>query len=114
MGKIKKSSTNLYTKLPQQYKNTLGAFNSTDLDKLPLLQRLEIDYKIDLIFENNKEFKVFWGPLYNILYNKLLMLQQMLIEYLNKGFIQINNSSAAALVLFVQKPRGGLQFCVNY
>jgi hypothetical protein len=33
---------------------------------------------------------------------------------LDKGFIRVSSSLAAALILFVKKPRGGLWFCVDY
>ncbi len=45
---------------------------------------------------------------------KLLVLRKTLTELLNKQFIQVSNSPAAASVLFIQKPEGELQFCVNY
>jgi hypothetical protein len=40
--------------------------------------------------------------------NKLLVLRKTLIDLLNKGFIQVSNSLAIALILFIKKPRGGL------
>jgi hypothetical protein len=40
--------------------------------------------------------------------NELLVLHKTLTEYLSKGFIQVSNSPTTALVLFVQKPGGGL------
>ena len=46
--------------------------------------------------------------------DKLLVLRKTLIDLLNKGFIRVSNSPAAAPVLFVKKPGGGLRFCVNY
>ena len=46
--------------------------------------------------------------------DKLLVLRKTLIDLLNKGFIRVSNSPAAAPVLFVKKLRGGLRFCVNY
>ena len=33
---------------------------------------------------------------------------------LDKGFIRVSYLSAAASVLFVRKPGGGLRFCVDY
>ncbi len=42
------------------------------------------------------------------------MLCKTLAELLNKQFIQVSNSFAAASVLFVQKSQDELQFCVNY
>ena len=46
--------------------------------------------------------------------DELLVLRKTLLDLLNKGFIRASTSSAASLVLFVQKPRGGLRFYVNY
>jgi hypothetical protein len=46
--------------------------------------------------------------------DELLVLRKTLTELLDKLFIRVSNSSAAAPVLFVRKPGGGLRFCVNY
>jgi hypothetical protein len=46
--------------------------------------------------------------------DKLLVLQKTLIEYLDKGFIRVNSLLATILVLFIQKPDGGLRFCIDY
>jgi len=35
-------------------------------------------------------------------------------DLLNKGFIHVSNSPAAAPILFVKKPGGGLWFCCDY
>src|SRR5947208_4184426 len=45
---------------------------------------------------------------------ELLLLRKTLTEYLDKNFIRISSSSAAAPVLFARKPSGGLRFCVDY
>ena len=45
---------------------------------------------------------------------ELLVLRKTLTEYLDKGFVRVSNSPAAAPVLFVRKPGGGLRFCVDY
>ncbi|KAH0829387.1 hypothetical protein FOPE_10738 [Fonsecaea pedrosoi] len=45
---------------------------------------------------------------------ELLVLRKTLIELLDKGFIRVSNSPAAAPVLFVRKLGGGLRFCVDY
>ena len=49
-----------------------------------------------------------------MLRDELLVLRKTLTEYLDKGFVRVSNSLAAALVLFVRKPGGGLRFCVDY
>jgi hypothetical protein len=45
---------------------------------------------------------------------ELLVLRKTPNDLLAKGFIQPSMSKAGALVLFVQKPGGGLRFCVDY
>jgi hypothetical protein len=46
--------------------------------------------------------------------DELLVLRKTLTELLDKEFIRVSNSPAAAPVLFVRKPGGGLRFCCNY
>ena len=53
-------------------------------------------------------------PLYGISRNKLEVLKKYLEADLSKKYIRTSTSSAVALVLFVKKPGGGLQFCVDY
>ena len=55
-----------------------------------------------------------WGPLYTMSKDKLLVLRNTLNGLLDKGFIRVSQSPAAAPVLFVRKPGGGLRFCVDY
>ena len=46
--------------------------------------------------------------------DELLILRKTFTKLLDKGFIRVSNSLAAALVLFVKKPRGGLRFYIDY
>ncbi len=46
--------------------------------------------------------------------DELKVLKKYLEENLSKGFIRASSFPAASPVLFAHKPRGGLQFCVNY
>src|SRR6266536_257785 len=46
--------------------------------------------------------------------DELLVLRKTLSELLDKGFIRVNSSPAAAPILFIKKPGGGLRFCVDY
>jgi hypothetical protein len=57
---------------------------------------------------------VLWGRMYNMLRDKLLVLQKTLIEYLDKGFIRVSSLLATIPVLFIQKPGGGLRFYIDY
>ena len=49
-----------------------------------------------------------------MLRDELLVLRKTLTELLDKGFIRVSNSPAAAPILFIRKPGGGLRFCVDY
>ncbi len=119
MIKIKKvltsqKKTNLRTILLSHYHEFLNVFDHTMTEKLPFLRREGTDHQIELKEMNEKELKVLWNPLYNMMRKKLLVLHKILTELLNKQFIWVSNSFAAASVLFVQKSEGELQFCVNY
>jgi len=46
--------------------------------------------------------------------DELLVLRKSLDDLLKKGWIRPSNSSAAAPVLFMKKPGGGLRFCCDY
>ncbi len=83
-------------------------------EKLSFLRKEDTDHWIELKEIDKKELKVFWGSLYNMMKEKLLMLCKTLTELLNKQFIWVSNLSAAVSVLFVWKSEGELQFCVNY
>jgi hypothetical protein len=60
---------------------------------------------------NEKESKVLWGSLYNMMREKLLVLHKTLTELLNKQFIQVSNSSAAVSVLFMKVRRWTFILC---
>ena len=46
--------------------------------------------------------------------DQLLVLRKTLTELLDNGFIRVSNSPAAAPIIFVKKPGGGLRFCIDY
>ncbi|OCK88872.1 uncharacterized protein K441DRAFT_455024, partial [Cenococcum geophilum 1.58] len=45
---------------------------------------------------------------------KLLVIQKYINKYLNKGFIRLNVSLAAAPILLIKKLKGGLRFYIDY
>jgi hypothetical protein len=103
------------TKLPQHYHDFLLLFSKKESDKLPPPRGKGVDHSIELVRdEQGKEMTVPWGPLYSMSRDELLVLRKTLTELLDKGFIRVSNSPAAAPVLFVRKPGGGLRFCVDY
>jgi transposase InsO family protein len=103
-------------KLPTQYHDFLEVFDHKKADVLPPLRGPSKDHRIELIEHDEKGNKVNapWGPLYNMSREELLVLRKTLTDYLDKGFIRVSNSPAAAPVLFVKKPGGGLRFCCDY
>ncbi len=111
---ISQKKTDLRTILFNYYHKFLNVFDHMMIKKLPPLRKEDTDYQIELKEVNRKELKVLWDSLYNMIRERLLVLQKTLTELLNKQFIQVSNSSAAVLVLFVQKSEDELQFCVNY
>ena len=46
--------------------------------------------------------------------DKLLVIKKYINKYLNKGFIYFSIFLAAAPILFIKKPGGGIQFYINY
>ncbi len=46
--------------------------------------------------------------------DELKCLQKYLDKHLSKGFIQASISPVATPVLFTKKPKGDLQFCIDY
>ena len=110
-----KKYTDPQTKLPvwvdpQFHKS----FDRKEADKLPV-HRKGIDHAIELErTADGSEQPVPWGPLYNMSRDELLVLRKTLTELLDKEFIRVSNSPAAAPVLFVRKPGGGLRFCCDY
>ncbi len=79
--------TDLRTILSDHYHEFLNVFNHTMTEKLPLLREEGTDHQIELKEVNEKESKVLWGPLYNMMREKLLVLHKTLTELLNKQFI---------------------------
>lgn len=109
-----KQPTDPRTRLPQHYHEFLPVFDCKEADKLPSHRGNETDHRIQLEQVNGKEAEIPWGPLYSMSREELLVLRKTLTELLDKQFIRVSNSPAAAPVLFVRKPGGGLRFCVDY
>ena len=55
-----------------------------------------------------------YSPLYQQTAEELRELKRYLIENLDKGFIEASQAPFASPILFVQKPNGGLRFCIDY
>ena len=110
----KKVNTDPRLKLPKHYHSFLDLTSRTEADRLPPLRGKGVDHKIEIEEKDGKLQEVPWGALYNMSRDELLVLRKTLTELLDKNFIRVSNSPAAAPVLFVRKPGGGLRFCVDY
>ncbi len=100
--------TDLRTILFDYYHKFLNVFNHTMTEKLSFLRKEDINHQIELKEMNEKELKVLWDSLYNMMKEKLLMLCKTLTELLNKQFIWVSNLFAAVSVLFIQKSKNKL------
>jgi hypothetical protein len=109
-----KSTVDFRTKLPLQYQHHAKTFDPTVASQLPPVRGPVVDHKIELKEKDGKEMEPPWGPLYNMSRGELLVLRKELTSLLDKGWIRVSNSPAAAPILFVKKPGGGLRFCVDY
>ena len=103
-----KESTDPATVLSKEYHEFLDVFSRQLTDTLPPHQ--PHDHHICLKPGSQLTFE----PLYGMSRDELLVLKKYLDDNLIKEFIQASFSSAASPVLFVHKPEGGLQFCVDY
>lgn len=110
-----KKKTDPRTKLPDWIGSEFDAvFDHKAANTLPPHRR-GMDHEIVLDpLPNGQQPTVPWGPLYNMSQEELLVLRKTLTNLLDKGFIRVSNSPAAAPVLFVRKPGGGLRFCCDY
>ena len=96
------------TILPPEYHEFLDVFSKRESDTLPAHR----PYDCVIPLQPGKEPP--FGPLRNMSQDELRVLKKYLEENLSKGFIRASSSPAAAPVLFVRKPQGGLRFCVDY
>lgn len=100
--------------VPEQVKEFAHLFADKEgAEKLPP-SRGHLDHSINLRKESGTTTMPPWGPLYNMSREELLVLRKTLTELLEKGWIRPSHSPAAAPVLFVKKPNGGLRLCVDY
>ena len=90
----------------------INAFNQKDAKTLPS-HRKGIDHKINFV-EGKTNDDVPAMLLYQMSKDQLLVLRKTLTGLLDNGYIRVSNSLAAASVIFVKKPGGGLRFCIDY
>jgi len=99
----------LKNSLPRTYHQYLDVFSKAESDKLPPFRK-GVDHKITL----DKDLELGYSPLYRMTLEELQAMKKYLDENLEKGFITPSEAPFASPVLFVQKPGGGLRFCIDY
>ena len=104
-----KIKTDPATVLPEVYKEFLKVFSHEEANKLPPARP-----GVDHIIRMQPGTRPPARPLYGMSRDELEVLKKYLENNLSKGYIWASSSPAAAPVLFVKKPGGGLWFCVDY
>ena len=117
LADIQKALTRKEYRDPAQYAPkwlipVINAFNRHDAKTLPPYRK-GIDHEINFV-EGKTNDDVPAMPLYQMSKDQLLVLRKTFTELLDNGFIRVSNLLAAAPVIFVKKPGGGLRFCVDY
>lgn len=94
--------------LPPQYHDFLDVFDREQANLLP--PHRPWDHAIEL--QPGKHPPA--SRPYSMNLKELKALREYLDKELEKGFIRVSRSPAAAPVLFVKKPNGDLRFCIDY
>ena len=102
------TSEDIRKKLPSEYHDFLDVFDKSKADILP--PHRSYDHKIELEANERPPH----SRIYPMSGEKLQKVREYLEENLQKGFISPSTAPYASPVLFVQKPNGGLRFCVDY
>ncbi|THZ62800.1 hypothetical protein D6C85_09139 [Aureobasidium pullulans] len=105
---LNKTYTDPREKLPEHYMDYVDVFSRQSADQLP--PHRPQDHEINLVPRKQPPISRARG----MSHEELLATKRYLDEHLDKGFIRRSSSPAAAPVLLVRKPGGGLRFCVDY
>ena len=108
-GKKTYTREELLARVPEKYQSEIAAFMKQEADKLPP-HRAE-DHQIELIEGAKPPFARNYRPQS---VQEQDAVKKYLEEHLGKGFIRNSSSQAAAPILLVKKPGGGIRVCVDY
>ena len=98
-------------RLSHEYYNFLDVFDRAKADKLSLYRPYNYVLEFNDGFDKSKLPKSYIYPISGY---KLKQVKKYLNEYFKKGFITPSKALFAFLVLFAEKPSGGLRFYVDY
>jgi transposase InsO family protein len=108
-GKPSYTLEELKEKVPKEYHGEIEVFMKREADKLP--PHRQIDHEIHLEEGRSPPFVRNYKPMST---QELEAVKKYIDEHLGKGFIRSSASPAAAPVLLVKKPGGGIRVCVDY
>ncbi|KAI7951025.1 hypothetical protein MJO29_009699 [Puccinia striiformis f. sp. tritici] len=107
-GKVPVSSISPVFSLPPQFQQFADVFRPQDNCTLPPHRSMDISIKL-------REGAVPpFGGLYNLSVDEMSQLKDYVDENLNKGFIRVSSSPAAAPIFFVRVPGKKPRPCVDY
>jgi reverse transcriptase-like protein/integrase-like protein len=108
-GKPSYSIDELKQRVPKKYHSMIDVFLKQDADKLR--PHGPEDHEINLMEGATPPFARNYKPMTA---QELQAVKKYLDENLTKGFIRPSSSPAAAPILLVRKPGGGIRVCVDY
>ena len=108
-GKPEYTREELLKRVPAAYHSVIDVFMKHKADELP--EHRKEDHQIILEAGKEAPYVRNYKPMSE---QELEAVKKYIDEHLEKGFIRPSSSSAAAPVLLVRKPGGGLRFCVDY
>ena len=94
--------------IPKEYHEFLPLFSKVIAEAL--LPHRPYDHKIKL----QEGFTPMFGPIYSLSREELQVLKELIEKNLSKGFIRSSTSPCGTMVIFAQKPGGGLKLCIDY
>ena len=108
-GKPEYSREELLKKIPSEYHSMIEVFMKHKADELP--EHRKEDHEINLMDGKEPPYVRNYKPMSE---QELEAVKKYIDEHMGKEFIRPSSSTAAAPVLLVRKPGGGLRFCVDY
>ena len=108
-GKSEYTREELLKRVPAAYHSVIEVFMKYKADELP--KHRKEDHQINLEEGKKPPYVRNYKPMSE---QEMEAVKKYIDEHLGKGFIRPSSSSAAAPVLLVRKPGGGLRFCVDY
>ena len=108
LNKNKKPSTNSATKIQECYHSFLDVFLKETSNTVSAYSKHNCVVRLF----NEKDHSQ--AALRAMLKKKLAFIEKFLEYNLKKNFIEVSNAPCSSSIMLIVKPRGGIQFCVDY